>query len=132
MDGQVKKCDVVICDDHKGFRSVLSIALSLDPDLEVVGEAGNGQEAVRIVSELRPAIVILDIAMPVMDGLEALPLILETAPLTQVVILTGFASRDLRRRALEGGACMFLEKGMDVPALVDQIKGLCLRGAAPN
>jgi DNA-binding NarL/FixJ family response regulator len=66
--------------------------------------------------------------MPVMDGLEALPLILETAPLTRVVMLTGFTSSDVRRRALEAGACLFIEKGTNVPALVGQIKNVCFNG----
>jgi len=107
----------------------MAIAIAIEPELEVVGEAADGQEAVRIASALQTQIVLLDIAMPVLDGLEALPLILECAPQARVVMLTGFASSDLRKRALAAGACMFIEKGTNVPELVRQIKELCREGA---
>jgi DNA-binding NarL/FixJ family response regulator len=126
--GAGTKCGVVLCDDQRAFRQVMSIALGLEPDLEVLGEAADGEEAVRVVAELRPDVVVLDIAMPVMDGLEALPLILASVPETRVVMLTGFASAEVRRRALDGGACMFIEKGMNVPALVGCIKDVCRGG----
>jgi DNA-binding NarL/FixJ family response regulator len=103
--------------------------LSVEPGLEVIGEAGNGEEAVRVVSELRPDIVLLDIAMPLLDGFEALPLILESAPQTQVVMLTGFTSTGMRERALSSGATTYIEKGTDVGALGAHIKGHCVTAA---
>jgi DNA-binding NarL/FixJ family response regulator len=120
-----KKCGVVLCDDQRAFREVMSIALALEPDLEVLGEAADGEEAVRVVAELLPDVVVLDIAMPLLDGLEAMPLIRASSPNTRIVMLTGFTSSDVRRRALEGGASLFIEKGTNVPALVGQIRGLC-------
>jgi DNA-binding NarL/FixJ family response regulator len=99
--------------------------LSVEPGLEVVGEAKDGEEAVRVVSELQPDIALLDIAMPLLDGFEALPLIRESSPQTQVVMLTGFTSTGMRERALAGGATTYIEKGTDVAALVAHIKGLC-------
>jgi DNA-binding NarL/FixJ family response regulator len=80
---------------------------------------------VRVVAELLPDVVVLDIAMPLLDGLEAMPLIRASSPNTRIVMLTGFTSSDVRRRALEGGASLFIEKGTNVPALVGQIRGLC-------
>ena len=121
----MKKCGIVLCDDQRAFRDVLSIALAVEPELEVLGEAADGEEAVRVVAALQPDIVLLDVAMPLMDGLEALPLMLESAPETQIVMLTGFASHDLRTRALSLGACLFIEKGTNMPELVGQIKALC-------
>ncbi len=120
-----KGCQVVICDDQAAFRQIVSVVLSLDPDLEVVGEATDGQEAIRVVAELHPDVLLLDVAMPVMDGLEALPHIRESAPHTRVVMITGVSSEMIRRRALEGGASLFIEKGVDVESLVDQIKDVC-------
>jgi CheY-like chemotaxis protein len=118
-------CRVVICDDQPGFRQLVAIVLNLDPDLEVVGETADGRQAIQLVRELRPDVLLLDIAMPVMDGLEALPQIRESAPETQVVMLTGVVSESVRQRALDAGACLFLEKGIDVETLVAQIKAVC-------
>jgi DNA-binding NarL/FixJ family response regulator len=122
---EARACRVVICDDQVGFRQVVSVVLDLDPELEIVGEAADGREAIRIVGELRPDVLLLDIAMPVLDGLEALPEIRESSPETQVVMLSGVVSESVRRQAFERGACLFIEKGTDVDALVDHIKGIC-------
>ncbi len=115
----------MICDDQAGFRQILSIVLSLDPDVHVIGEAADGREAIRIVGQLHPDVLLLDIAMPVMDGLEALPHIRESSPETQVVMLTGVVSESVRQRAFDGGACRFIEKGIDVEDLASQIKDVC-------
>jgi DNA-binding NarL/FixJ family response regulator len=116
----------VVCDDQRAFRDVVSLMLSLEPGIEVIGEARDGEEAVRVVSALRPAIVLLDVAMPLLDGFEALPRILEQSPDTKVVMLTGFASTNgMGERALAAGATAYIEKGTDVPALIALIKGLC-------
>jgi DNA-binding NarL/FixJ family response regulator len=115
----------VVCDDQQAFRSVVSLMLSLEPGIEVVGEACDGEEAVRVVAALRPDIVLLDIAMPVLDGFEALPRIREQSQDTQVVMLTGFTSTGMRERALAAGATSYVEKGTDVPAMIALIKSLC-------
>ncbi len=120
-----KGCQVVICDDQAAFRKLVSLVLGLEQDLDVVGEAADGEEAIRMVGELRPDVLLLDIAMPVMDGLEALPKIRESSPETQVIMLTGLVSERMRQRALDAGACLFIEKGTDVDALAGQIKDVC-------
>jgi DNA-binding NarL/FixJ family response regulator len=70
-------------------------------------------------------VLVLDIAMPVLDGLEALPLIHAASPETKVVMLTGIASDTLRNRAREGGAALFIEKGTNIQDVVEAVAGLC-------
>ena len=125
MATETRRSTILVCDDQPAFREVVSMMLSLEPSLEVVGEATNGEEALRLVAELQPDLVLLDIAMPMMDGLEVLPLIKGVAPDTRVVMLTGFTSTDMRERALAAGARGYIEKGTDVPALVAHIRDLC-------
>ena len=125
MDEPDTTCRVVVCDDQAGFRELMAILIALEPQLELVGEAADGREAIEVVRSLQPDVLVLDIAMPVMDGLEALPLVREASPDTRVVVVTGFASDNVRRRALDSGARLFIEKGVDVAALVGQIKDLC-------
>lgn len=99
--------------------------LGLEPGLEVVGQAADGQEAVDAARELRPDVVLLDIAMPVLDGLEALPLIRAESPDTKVVMLTGVTTEAVRQRALDAGAAFFLEKGTGIDTLARRIKEAC-------
>jgi DNA-binding NarL/FixJ family response regulator len=119
------ECRVVVCDDQPGYRNIVSTVLDLEPGLVVVGEAANGQEAVDLVGELRPDVLVLDIAMPVLDGLEALPLIHAASPETKVVMLTGVASDTFRNRAHEGGAALFIEKGTNIQDVVEAVAGVC-------
>jgi DNA-binding NarL/FixJ family response regulator len=119
------ECRVVVCDDQPGFRNIVSTVLDLEAGLVVVGEAANGQEAVDLVGELRPDVLVLDVAMPVLDGLEALPLIRAASPETKVVMLTGVASDTFRNRAREGGAALFIEKGTNIQDVVEAVAGVC-------
>ena len=118
-------CQVVICDDEPSFRQIASVVLSLDPDVEVVGEAADGREAIQVVGQLRPDVLLLDIAMPLMDGLEAMPHIREASPETRIVVLTGMVAESLRQRALDSGAWLFIEKGLDIEELVAHVKEVC-------
>ena len=118
-------CRVVICDDQPAFRKTVGIVLGLDDGVEVVGQAANGQEAVDVVGDLRPDVCLLDIAMPVLDGLAALPLIRAASPDTRVVMLTGVTTDAVRRRALDSGAVLFVEKGTGIDVLARQIKEVC-------
>jgi len=79
---------ILIADDHSVVRQGLRMFLALDPDLNVVGEAGDGAEALRLVRELRPDVVLMDLIMPVMDGITATQTIREGFPDTEVVALT--------------------------------------------
>lgn len=127
MTREADRCRIVICDDQAHYRRLVVSVIELDPDLEVVGEAANGREAVELAERLRPDLLLLDLAMPVMDGLEALPLIRAAAPETRVVILSGVTAPSSRARAAADGASGFIEKGTDIDAFVRELKELSLR-----
>lgn len=116
---------MVICDDQDAFRRLVAIVLSLEPRIEVVGEASNGRDVIVLAANLQPNVLLLDIAMPDMDGLEALPRVREASPATQVVMLTGLTTASVRERAIAGGASAFIEKGIDINELGDRIVDIC-------
>lgn len=118
-------CTVAICDDQAGFRQLVAIVLGLESEIEVVGEAGDGREAIALAARLQPDILLLDVAMPEMDGLEALPLVREASPATQVVMLTALTGPSIRERALAAGARDFLEKGIDLTELGNRVVEIC-------
>lgn len=100
----------MIVDDHALVREGLKALLSLAPDIEVVGEAENGREALRKVRDLRPDVVLMDIAMPVMGGLEATRRICREFPGTRVLALTQYDSFDYVIPIIEAGAKGFVTK----------------------
>ena len=107
-DGRLR---VVLADDTAEYRLLLRIILQQDGRFDVVGEAADGEEAVRVTAELRPDVLVLDLAMPVMDGLQAIPEVLAASPETGIVVLSGFARGRLDRVALARGASAYVEKG---------------------
>jgi DNA-binding NarL/FixJ family response regulator len=104
-----RRVRMVIADDHRMLRDGLRRSME-DNDLDVVGEAANGEEAVRLAHELHPDIVLMDVTMPVLDGIEATRVIRSRLPATQVVILTMHGDSELMRRALQAGAAGYLVK----------------------
>src|SRR5437762_2910173 len=95
---------ILIADDHPVVRDGLSAILETQNDFEVVGEAGNGREAVDLVRTLQPDVVLLDLDMPVLDGLEALRLIRAERPETKVIVFTVFDSDERIITAVQAGA----------------------------
>ncbi len=102
---------VLLADDYLPFRVMLRYLLETDPDVEVVGEAGDGEEAVELAAELDPDVIMLDLAMPRLDGWEAIPLLKERAPRTSIVVLSGFPEERMRDPSLRDGISTYLEKG---------------------
>lgn len=101
---------VLLADDHDILRQGLKMLLSLQKDLQVVGEARTGREAVALAQELQPDVIVLDISMPDMDGLEACRQIRSEQPATQVLILTMHESEEYFLQALRMGAAGYLVK----------------------
>ena len=114
---------VLLVDDQQLVRSGFSLILSVEDDLEVVGEAADGAEAVRRAAELRPDVVLMDVQMPVLDGIEATRRIVE-ADLSKVVILTTFDRDDYVFAGLAAGASGFLLKNAEPEQLVDAVRAV--------
>ena len=101
---------LVLADDHEMLRQGLRLLLELQPDMQVVGEARTGREVVAIVEECVPNVVIMDISLPEMDGLEACALIRERHPAIQILVLTMHESEEYFLKALRMGAGGYLVK----------------------
>jgi DNA-binding NarL/FixJ family response regulator len=114
---------VLIVDDVRDLRMLLRMALEQDDAFEVVAEAADGLEAIEQAGLHQPDLVVLDLSMPVLDGLEALPRILESAPEARVAVLSGFDGSRMREPALAAGAVAYIEKG-DIFAVVELLRQL--------
>jgi DNA-binding NarL/FixJ family response regulator len=119
-----EKIRILLVDDHALLRHGLSAVLSLQKDFEVVGEAGDGHEAVKRASQLRPDVIIMDLAMPRINGAEATKLIKAELPDTKVMILTTFGMSADVSRALEAGASGAIVKDTAEKQLVAAIRGV--------
>lgn len=113
---------VVLVDDQALFRAGIRMLVSSQPDLDVVGEAGNGQEALDVVRSTRPDVVLMDIRMPVMDGLTATAELLARADAPKIVMLTTFDLDEAAARAIRQGASGFLLKDADPEFLLAAIR----------
>jgi len=113
---------VIIVDDHAVVRSGLSAFLMVFDDLDFVGEAASGEEAVRLCNSLNPDVVLMDLVMPGMDGATATQAIRENCPETQVIALTSFKEDDLVQRTLRAGAIGYLLKNVSANELVNAIR----------
>jgi DNA-binding NarL/FixJ family response regulator len=101
---------------------MLEAVLASEPGVEIVATAGNGLEGVERCREHRPDVLVLDVAMPVMDGLTALPLVREASPGTRIVLYSAFDSGEIREEAHELGADAYVRKGVGVAELVAAIR----------
>ncbi len=113
---------VVVADDQGMVRTGFSILLNAQPDIEVVGEAVNGQEAITRVAELRPDVILMDVRMPVLDGLQATRQITATDDAPRVLVLTTFDLDDYVYEALRAGASGFLLKDASAGELAEAVR----------
>jgi DNA-binding NarL/FixJ family response regulator len=113
---------VLLVDDQPLIRAGLRMLCDAEPDLEVVGEAGNGREAVTLAERLTPDVVVMDLRMPGVDGISATSRILASRPATRVLVLTTFGDDDHLYPALTAGACGFLLKDAPPAELLDGIR----------
>jgi serine phosphatase RsbU (regulator of sigma subunit)/DNA-binding NarL/FixJ family response regulator len=113
---------VMIVDDHDMVRKGLATFLKVKADLELVGEASNGQEALHVYEQARPDVILMDLVMPGMDGVAATRAIRERCPQIQVIALTSFKEQELVQGALEAGAIGYLLKNVSTDELADAIR----------
>ena len=116
-----KALRVLLCDDVHQVRLLLRTEMSLESDLVIVGEATNGAEAIELAREAQPDVVVLDLTMPVMDGLEALPGIRKAAPKARVIMLSAHGS-EMRARAEAAGASSYIEKTATTREIVEAVR----------
>ena len=119
--GVAERPTVVLVDDSADLRALVAMRLRTSGLFEVVGEGGDGGEALMLAHEHNPDLMLLDASMPVLDGLECLPLVLAVSPETRVVMFTGFETRGLEDRARQLGASDIVEKSVPLDALVERL-----------
>ena len=126
----MKKIKILVADDHAFLRVGLNTMLNAQPDMAVVGEAGNGRDAVARAKELRPDVVVMDLIMPKLDGAEATRQIVEVLPDTKIVILTSYGTSSDLVRAITNGAVGAQMKGSPVETLLKAIRVVASGGKA--
>jgi two-component system, NarL family, response regulator LiaR len=119
QNGQIR---VLIVDDHEILRMGLSIFLEACDDMMLVGEAANGQEALALCDQLSPDVVLMDLAMPVMDGMTATTIIANNYPRINVIVLTSTFSSEREQEALDAGAYSYLKKNISIDTLASVIR----------
>jgi NarL family two-component system response regulator LiaR len=112
----------MIVDDHGMVRRGLATILRVKPDLELVGEANNGREALEVCAEAQPDVILMDLVMPEMGGAEAIAIIRDRWPDVQVIALTSFQEKELVREALKAGALSYLLKNVSADDLAAAIR----------
>jgi len=122
---------VAIVDDTEDLRFLLRHALERG-GMEVVAEAGNGLEGIEVARETQPDVVLLDLAMPVLDGRAALPQIRVQAPTSRIIVLSGFGADLLSDELLQMGADGYIEKGHSVRRIVEYVEESVSRPAYPR
>ncbi len=117
-----EKIRVLIVDDISDTRENLTKLLGFEPDMEIVGSAGSGQEAIALASTQRPHVILMDINMPDMDGITATEIISNTVPDSPIIMMSVQGEQDYLRRAMLAGAREFLTKPFSADELINAIR----------
>lgn len=113
---------VLICDDNEAVRALVGLIVDSAVGLTVVGEAADGNEAIVEATRLQPDVIMLDLAMPKLSGLEAIPALRRIAPGSPIIVFSGFATSSVAPQVLALGAASYLEKGANPDTIVATIE----------
>jgi len=122
----------MIADDQELIRESLRIVLNINPDMEVIGVTENGQETIDLVRAKKPDVILMDVRMPILDGVQCTRLIKEAYPEIRIIILTTFDDDEYVYNALKYGASGYLLKGVSVPELTQAVRTVVSGGAMIN
>jgi two-component system response regulator NreC len=117
-----ERTTIVLADDHQVVRQALKALLEIEPDLSVIGEAGDGLQAVRRVETTNPRVLVLDLMMPGLNGLDVIPQVKKCSPLTQIVILSMYSNEAYVLEALSNGASAYVLKDSTSDILVHAVR----------
>ena len=117
-----KQITVLLAEDHANIRKFLKLSVESDGDIKVVGEAKNGREAVRLTMSLHPEVVVMDLAMPLVNGLQATRQIMETSPATRVLILSAHPDPEYIKQAVMCGASGYLIKQSSTQVIAQAVR----------
>lgn len=120
---------VLICDDSEALRELVRAVIDLRPSLRVVGEAGDGNEAVVEATRLQPDVILLDLAMPLRTGLDALSELRLVAPAAKIIVFSGFSSASVAEDVIGLGAARYVSKGADPDTINDAIEEVAAQTA---
>lgn len=122
MSDMNRKIRIVIAEDHRLFREGIRLILNDEENLEIVGEAANGLQAIDVIGDLKPDVVLLDINMPELDGIQIMPTIRQKSVGTKALMLTGSMDEATIMKALRAGARGYLSKNTSISGLIKAIK----------
>lgn len=108
---------VLLCDDVDAFRDLMRILLVEESGIEIVGEAADGRTGIDAATRLLPDVVLLDLSMPDIDGLAAIPVLRERVPGCAIIALSGFGADRMESTVRDAGACAYVEKGADITVI---------------
>ena len=120
-----RRIRVLLADDHQVMRNILALVLGDEPDIEVVGEAADGAMAVDLASEIHPDIIVMDVTMPRLNGIDATRRITSAMPEVHVIGLSMHARDDMAASMLRAGACAYLSKDGPTEDLLAAIRAAC-------